>query len=70
MEKEAETEKQDKKIYDFYTYFMQTIANNLRSSGKVYSDEEVAGKEIIIADRINRIIRAINRYEELSNPNV
>lgn len=70
VEKEAESEKQDKKIYDFYTYFMQTIANNLRSSGKVYSDEEIAGKEIIIADRINRIIKAINRYEELSNPNV
>ena len=56
------------KIYNLYTYFMQMIANNIRSSGDFDKAEEIAGKEITVADRINSIIAVINRCEELEHP--
>lgn len=58
----------EKKIYNLYTKFMQTVGNNIRSSG-IYDDgEEKAGKEITVAKRINYIVKLVNRYEEINNP--
>lgn len=61
-------EEAEKKIYNLYTKFMQTIGNNIRSSGMYDNNKEVAGKETVVAERINYIIKLINRYEELINP--
>ncbi|MDD7148982.1 MAG: dCMP deaminase [Lachnospiraceae bacterium] len=55
---------QEKKIYNFYSFFMQILGNNIRSSGKYDDKTEIAGKEIIVADRINSIVRMIRRREE------
>lgn len=57
----------EKKIYNLYTKFMQTVGNNIRSSGIYDNSEEIAGKEIIVAERINYIVKLINRYEKLRN---
>lgn len=59
----------EKKIYNLYSYFMQLIGNNIRSSGEYDNDEEKAGKEITIAERINQVVKMINRKEELTHPN-
>lgn len=55
----------EKKIFNLYTYFMQCVGNNVRSSGCYYDDNEIAGREVTVAHRINLLIKAINRYEEL-----
>lgn len=55
---------QEKKIYNFYSFFMQILGNNIRSSGEYDDKTEIAGKEIIVADRINSIVRMIRRREE------
>lgn len=59
----------EKKIYNLYSYFMQLIGNNIRCSGEYDNDEEKAGKEITIAERINEVVKMINRKEELNHPN-
>ena len=59
----------EKKILNLYAYFMQMVGNNIRKSGDYDKcTEEVAGKEVIIAERINHIVKIINRHEELTNP--
>lgn len=58
-----------KEIYNLYTYFMQTAGNNIRSSGTYNSSERIAGKEITIAHRIDQVIKYINCFEEIKNPN-
>lgn len=68
VEEFAETEDDDKKIYNLYSYFMQLVGNNIRSSGEFDDDEEKPGKEITIAERINYIVKMINRNEELMHP--
>ncbi len=68
-EKKTNTEsmESEKKIFNLYSYFMQSVGNNIRSSG-VYDDSgECAGKEITVAERINGLVKAINKYEEVSN---
>lgn len=60
----------EKKIFNLYTYFMQCVGNNIRSSGCYYVNKEIAGKEITVADRINLLVKAINRYEEISNDGI
>ena len=57
----------EKKIFNLYTYFMQCVGNNIRSSGCYDNDNEIVGKEITVANRINLLVKAINRYEEISN---
>lgn len=68
VEEVAETEDDEKKIYNLYAYFMQLIGNNIRSSGEYDVEEEKPGKEITIAERINFIVKMINRNEELIHP--
>lgn len=57
----------EKKIFNLYTYFLQCVGNNIRSSGRYDDNNEIAGKEITVANRINLLIKAINRYEEISS---
>lgn len=57
----------EKKIFNLYSYFMQSVGNNIRSSGVYDDNKEYAGKEITVAKRINGLVKAINKYEELSN---
>lgn len=57
----------EEKLFNLYTYFMQCVGNNIRSSGCYDENNEIAGKEITVADRINLLVKAINRYEEISN---
>lgn len=67
VEEVAETEDDDKKIYNLYSYFMQQVGNNIRSSSEYDNDEEKPGKETTIAERINSIVKMINRSEELTH---
>ena len=46
---------------------MQSVGNNIRSSGEYYNNSEVIGKEITLVERINDIVKMINRLEELEN---
>lgn len=46
---------------------MQSVGNNIRSSGEYYNNSEVIGKEITLVERINDIVKMINRLEELQN---
>lgn len=41
---------------NFYSYFMQKIGNNVRSSGSVLSSKYEIGHETIIAEKIDKII--------------
>lgn len=45
VEEVAENDSEDKKIYNLYTYFMQLVGNNIRSSGEYDDESEKAGKE-------------------------
>lgn len=69
VEEVVETERKDKekKVYNLYSYFMQLVGNNIRSSGEYDSSDEKPGKEITIAERINYIVKMINRNEELTH---
>lgn len=62
-----ESTSKDIKIYNLYTYFMQEVGNNIRSSGSYNNSKEVAGKEVTVANRINVLIKAINLLEEKKN---
>lgn len=62
-----EDSQKDIKIYNLYTYFMQQIGNNIRSSGNYDDSNEIAGREVTVADRINVLVKAINRLEQLEN---
>lgn len=54
----------EEKLYNLYTYFMQMVGNNIRSSGEYYTEKEVFGKEITVAERINKLIYVIKEYEK------
>lgn len=60
-----EETKKEKKVSNLYSYFMQIVGNNIRSSGEYDNDEETSGKEITVARRINNIVKAVNKYEEV-----
>lgn len=62
-----DTEDKETKVYNLYSYFMQQVGNNIRSSGEYDCKEEKSGKEITLAERINYVIKMINRKEELEN---
>ena len=64
---ETKTNATEKKIFNLYTYFMQIVGNNIRSSGRYDENTEYVGKEVSVAERINTLVKAINRYEEVSN---
>ena len=66
---EKKTDKDVNEVYNLYSYFMQTAGNNIRSSGEYCNSERAAGKEIVIAQRIDQIIKYVELYEELINPN-
>ena len=68
VEEVSETDDEEKKVYNLYAYFMQLIGNNIRSSGEYDNDNEKPGKEITLAERINFIVKMINRNEELMHP--
>lgn len=61
---EKDGKKAEKKIYNLYTKFMQTVGNNIRSSGLYDDSGQKAGKEISIAERIDSIIALIDEYEK------
>lgn len=63
----TESMESEKKIFNLYSYFMQSVGNNIRSSGAYDNSGESAGKEITVAERINGLVKAINKYEEVSN---
>lgn len=60
--------KKEKRVSNLYTKFMQTVGNNLRSSGEYDKSEEMAGNEIAVAKRIDYIVKLIRQYEKLANP--
>ena len=64
---EEESTSKDIRIYNLYSYFMQEVGNNIRSSGKYNDATEVAGKEITVANRINTLVKAINQLEEMKD---
>ena len=45
--------------YNFYSYLMQKIANNLRASGNPYDEKFYSGYNTVIAERIEKIINII-----------
>ena len=53
------TDEQNGLPYDFYTFFMQNVGNNLRSSGKYYDGKVVNGKETVIAQAIDNLTSSI-----------
>lgn len=57
-----------KEILNLYTYFMQIAGNNIRSSGEYNNSSRYAGREVSVAQRINRLIKYISRREELIDP--
>lgn len=61
-------ENSEKKMYNLYTKFMQIVGNNIRSSGLYYDNNEIPGKETIIAQRIDDIVGLISKREEKLNP--
>lgn len=67
QEKSKNSKSQDTNLYNLYSYFMQSVGNNIRSSGEYYNNSEVIGKEITLVERINDIVKMINRLEELEN---
>lgn len=67
QEKSKNSKSQNTNVYNLYSYFMQSVGNNIRSSGEYYNNSEVIGKEITLVERINDIVKMINRLEELQN---
>ena len=64
---DKESISKDIRIYNLYSYFMQEVGNNIRSSGKYNDATEVAGKEITVANRINILVKAINQLEKMKD---
>lgn len=67
IEKNENGENSEKKIYNLYTKFMQVVGNNIRSSGLYYSNDEIYGKEITVAERIDKIISIVKVRDKNSN---
>ena len=57
-------EKGDEKIYNLYTYFMQSAGNNIRKSGTFYDEERTSGKEFSVVKRIDQIIQLILKGDQ------
>lgn len=66
VEKES-PEENKKEVINLYTYFMQNAGNNIRSSGEYSNNTRIAGKEVSLAQRIDKLIQYISRHEELIN---
>lgn len=47
---------------DLYTYFMQTIGNNVRKYGDPYDQNECTLSPYIIVEKIDYLIKIINNY--------
>lgn len=58
----------DKKA-NLYTYFMQKVGNNIRSSGNPYIDNYSEENFYQVANRINSIIKIIQKYNEIQGSN-
>lgn len=56
-----------KEVFNLYTYFMQIAGNNIRSSGEYNNDIRISGREVSVAQRIDKLIKYISRHEELIN---
>lgn len=54
----------DKKA-NLYTFFMQRVGNNIRSSGNPYYDAYSEENYYQVANRINSIIKIIRKYNEI-----
>lgn len=67
VEKIKSDNNKETKVYNLYTYFMQSIGNNIRSSGQYDRSEESPGMEITLAERINYVVKLINRKEEIDS---
>lgn len=63
----GDAETGEEKIFNLYTYFMQIVGNNIRSSGLYNCEEEKAGKAITVAERIDKVIAVINAFEKNAN---
>ncbi len=44
QEKSKNSKSQNTNVYNLYSYFMQSVGNNIRSSGEYYNNSEVIGK--------------------------
>lgn len=49
---------------NLYSYLMQCFGNNIRASGDVFECEYSSGSETKVAERINLIIKLINKSED------
>lgn len=58
----------DKKS-NLYTFFMQRIGNNIRSSGNPYSESNTEQNFYQVANRINQIVMVVRRYNNLHSIN-
>lgn len=56
----------DKKA-NLYTFFMQKIGNNIRSSGNPYNDAYSQDNYYQVANRINSVIGVIRKHNEMYN---
>ena len=54
----------DKKA-NLYTFFMQKVGNNIRSSGNPYNDAYSEDNFYQVANRINSIVKLIRKYDEI-----
>ena len=55
----------DKKA-NLYTFFMQKVGNNIRSSGNPYTDDYSEENYYQVANRINSIVKVIRKYNEIN----
>ena len=53
---------------NLYTFFMQQVGNNIRSSGDPYSSIYTEKNFYCVADRIDKVIKIIQKYNEYNNP--
>ena len=61
--KNDESDKKEKQVYNLYSYFMQSVGNNIRCSGKYDCTDEIAGNEVCLAERMDCIIKVIDKKE-------
>lgn len=51
--------------YHLYTYLLQKIGNNVRSSGNPYENDFIQDKIFSFAERLEKLINLIIRYDEI-----
>lgn len=54
----------NEKEFNLYSFLLQEIGNNIRSSGNPFDDNFEPGNEMRVAERINELVKIINLYEE------